>query len=62
MEFLQDVGYSTSYVNTNLSAIRFYYDKVGNDSSKLPTNNKLGVISRSKEERIGDREFHKICK
>ncbi|WP_097033377.1 tyrosine-type recombinase/integrase [Clostridium tertium] len=54
VEFLQDVGYSTSYVTTNLSAVRFFYDQVGNDSSKLPNNNKLGVISRSKEERIGD--------
>lgn len=52
-EFMQDVGYSTSYT-TNLSAFRFFYDQVGNDSSKLPNNNKLGVISRSKEERIGD--------
>lgn len=54
VEFMQDVGYSTSYVTTNLSAFRFFYDQVGNDSSKLPNNNKLGVISRSKEERIGD--------
>lgn len=54
VEFMQDIGYSTSYVTTNLSAIRFFYDQGGNDSSKLPTNNKLGVISRSKEERIGD--------
>lgn len=53
-EFMKDMGYSTSYVTTNLSAIRFFYDQVGNDSSKLPNNNKLGVISRSKEERIGD--------
>lgn len=54
VEFMQDMGYSTSYVTTNLSSIRFFYDQVGNDSSKLPSNNKLGVISRSKEERIGD--------
>lgn len=54
VEFMQDMGYSTSYVTTNLSAIRFFYDQVGNDSRKLPNNNKLGVISRSKEERIGD--------
>lgn len=54
VEFMQDMGYSTSYVTTNLSAVRFFYDQVGNDSSKLPNNNKLGVISRSKEERIGD--------
>ncbi|WP_373205610.1 hypothetical protein [Clostridium tertium] len=51
---MQDMGYYTSYITTNLSAIRFFYDQVGNDSSKLPNNNKLGVISRSKEERIGD--------
>lgn len=54
VEFMQDIGYSTSYVTTNLSAIRFFYDQVGGDSSKLPNNNKLGVISRNKEERIGD--------
>ncbi|MGL5153295.1 MAG: tyrosine-type recombinase/integrase [Clostridium sp.] len=54
VEFMQDMGYSTSYVTTNISAIRFFYDQVGNDSRKLPNNNKLGVISRSKEERIGD--------
>lgn len=54
VEFMQDVGYSTSYVINNLSDIRFFYDQIGNDSSKLPSNNKLGVISRSSEERIGD--------
>ena len=54
VEFMQDLGYSASYVTTNLSSIRFFYDQVGGDSSKLPSNNKLGVISRSKEERIGD--------
>lgn len=54
VEFLQDMGYSTSYATTNLSSIRFFIDQNGGDSSKLPTNNKLGVISRSKEERIGD--------
>ncbi|MGL4912627.1 MAG: tyrosine-type recombinase/integrase [Romboutsia sp.] len=54
VEFMQDIGYSTSYVTTNLSAVRFFYDQVGNNSSKLPNNNKLCVISRSKEERIGD--------
>lgn len=54
VEFMQDLGYSTSYVTTNLSAIRFFYDQVGNDSTKLPSNSKLGVISRSKQERIGD--------
>ena len=54
VEFMQDMGYSTSYVTTNLSAIRFFYDQVGGDSNKLPNNNSLGVISRSKEERIGD--------
>lgn len=54
VQFMQDIGYSTSYVTTNLSAIRFFYDQVGGNSSKLPNNNKLGVISRSKEERIGD--------
>ncbi|WP_394886020.1 tyrosine-type recombinase/integrase [Clostridium butyricum] len=54
VEFMQDVRYSTSYVTTNLSAFRFFYDQVGNNSSKLPNNNKLGVIGRSKEERIGD--------
>ncbi|WP_394871280.1 tyrosine-type recombinase/integrase [Clostridium butyricum] len=54
VEFMQDMGYSTSYVTTNLSAVRFFYDQVGGDSSKLPNNNRLGVISRSKEERIGD--------
>ncbi|MGL6186351.1 MAG: tyrosine-type recombinase/integrase [Clostridium chrysemydis] len=54
VEFMQDIGYSTSYVTTNLSAVRFFYDQVGGDSSKLPNNNKLGIISRSREERIGD--------
>lgn len=54
VEFMQDLNYSTSYVTTNLSAIRYFYDKIGNDSTKLPSNNKLGVISRSRQERIGD--------
>lgn len=54
VEFMQDLDYSTSYVTTNLSAIRFFYDQVGGDSTKLPNNNKLGVIARGKEERIGD--------
>ena len=54
VKFMRDMGYSISYVTTNLSSIRFFIDQNGGDSSKLPTNNKLGVISRSKEERIGD--------
>ena len=40
-----------SYVTTNLSGVRFLYGQNDGDSSN---NNKLGVISRSKEERIED--------
>lgn len=53
VEQMQDADYSTSYVTTNMSAIRFFVDQI-KDSSYIKSNKELGVISRSKEERIGD--------
>jgi len=46
-EQMQESGY------TNLSAIRFFVDVSGANSKKLPTNKQLGVLPRTKEDRIG---------
>lgn len=53
VEQMQEWGYSKSYITTNLSAIRYFIDINGGDSKRLPNNNELGVISRTKEDRIG---------
>lgn len=53
VEQMQETGYSKSYVTTNLSAIRFFIDVKGDDSKRLPTNRELGVLPRTKEDRIG---------
>ena len=53
VEQMQETGYSKSYVTTNLSAIRFFIDVKGGNSKKLPTNQQLGVLPRTKEDRIG---------
>lgn len=54
VEQMQEIGYSKSYVTTNLSAIRYFIDLIGGDSSRLPSNQELEVNSRSKEDRIGN--------
>lgn len=46
--------YSTSYITTNLSAIRFYYERVSGGKIHIKTNRQLGVIPRSQSERIGE--------
>lgn len=53
VEQMQESGYSKSYVTTNLSAIRFFYDQLEKDSCRLPSNRDLGVDHRTKEDRIG---------
>lgn len=53
VEQMQESGYSKSYVTTNLSAVRYFYDQLGKNSKKLPTNRELGVNHRTKEDRIG---------
>lgn len=53
VEQTKESGYSKSYISTNLSAIRFFYDQRGKDSSKLPSNKELGADPRTKEDRIG---------
>lgn len=52
VEQMQDVGYSTSYITTNLSAIRFFVDQVKN-SKYIKSNKELGAIPRRGYERIG---------
>mgnify|MGYP001236394622 FL=1 len=52
VEQMQEAGYSASYVTTNLSAIRFFVDQI-KDSSYIWDNERLGVIPRGAEERIG---------
>lgn len=52
VEQMQEAGYSTSYVTGNMSAIKFFVDQI-KDSSYIKSNEELGVISRSSEERIG---------
>lgn len=51
---MQKQGYSTSYVTTNLSAIRYYYDKTSKGKFIIKNNRELGVNSRKRDERIGD--------
>ncbi|MGK0466987.1 tyrosine-type recombinase/integrase [Clostridium sp.] len=53
VQAMQELGYSTSYVTTNLSAVRYFNDANGKDSKRLPTNKKIGVVTRGKDERIG---------
>lgn len=53
VEQMQESGYSKSYATTNLSAIRFFVDIKGGNSKRLPTNRELGVLPRTKEDRIG---------
>lgn len=52
VEQAQEAGYSTSYITTNISAIKFFIDQI-KDSSYVKSNEELGVIVRSSEERIG---------
>ncbi len=52
-KYLQEVGLSTSYVTTSMSAIRYFYKKAVGEQFKIKSNKDLGVTSRTKEERIG---------
>ncbi|MDF1617216.1 tyrosine-type recombinase/integrase [Petrocella sp. FN5] len=45
--------YSSSYVTTNLSAIRFFYDRKTKGKFIIKTNKELGVIPRTQSDRIG---------
>lgn len=57
---MQSQGYSTSYVTTNLSAIRYFYDKTSKGRFTIKSNRELGVNARKQEERIGpDRSITK---
>lgn len=58
---MQKEGYSTSYVTTNLSAIRYFYDKISKGKFIIKSNRELGVDARKHDERIGpDRSISKI--
>lgn len=70
VEQAQEAGYSSKYLNTNMSAIRFFIDQI-KDSSYVKTNSELGVISVKQEDRIGPnrawsadqvREMYKIAR
>lgn len=50
---LKAEGYSSSYITTNLSAIRCFYNKVTNGKIKIPNNTGLYVAPRTMKERIG---------
>lgn len=52
VEQMQEARYSSSYVTTNMAAIRFFIDQI-KDSSYIKNNEELGVIPRGLEERIG---------
>lgn len=52
VEQAQEAGYSSSYLTTNMSAIKFFIDQTKN-SSYIKTNEELGVIPRGSEERLG---------
>ena len=41
--YLQDSGKSASTIKTDLSAIRFFHDKMSNPRYKLPANHELGI-------------------
>lgn len=57
---MQKEGYSTSYVTTNLSAIRYFYDKISKGKFIIKSNRELGVNARIQNERIGpDRSIAK---
>ena len=43
VEYLQEQHKSASTVKTDLSAIRFFHDKMSNPKYRLPDNSKLGV-------------------
>lgn len=60
VEQMQELGYSKSYVTTNLSAIRYFIDLNGGDSNKLPTNKELGVNPRTKDDRIGSNKAWEV--
>lgn len=61
VECMQEVGYSPSYITTNLSAIRYFCDALGKDSKRLPSNRQLEVNARGIQERIGpDRAWSEI--
>jgi site-specific recombinase XerD len=53
VEAMRESRYSSSYITTNLSAVRYFYDAVGKDSRKLPNNRQLEVDPRGHNERIG---------
>ncbi|MEY8285637.1 site-specific integrase [Lachnospiraceae bacterium 50-23] len=65
VEQMQEAGYSSSYITTNMSAIRFFIDQE-KDSSYIKGNQELGVTPRGSEERIGpsrswtQNEVHKM--
>lgn len=52
VEQAQEAGYSTSYITTNMSALRFFIDQI-KDSRYIKSNIELGVESRTQSERIG---------
>lgn len=60
VEQMQELGYSKSYVTTNLSAIRYFIDLNGGDSSKLATNKELAVNARTRQDRIGDNKAWEV--
>ena len=43
MLYLQENGKSASTIKTDLAAIRFFHDRLGNPKYTLPTNSELGV-------------------
>lgn len=53
VEQMQESGYSKSYITTNLSAIRFFVDVRGGNSKKISINRELGVLPRTREDRVG---------
>lgn len=52
VEQMQEARYSASYITTNLSAIRFFVDQI-KDSNYIWNNERLGVVPRGSQERIG---------
>lgn len=54
VEQCQEAQLSSSYIGSILSAIRFFVDQNGKDSSYILSNKELGYEPRTQAERIGD--------
>lgn len=65
VRFLFEKGRKTSYVKTELAAIRFWHDQIPNTRYRLPTNEELGLGKRKflgVDRTWSQPEFDRACK